>query len=375
MSQHANIIRATMLGMFLLAASSAGLAAQSLDRLEIHGSLNEAYGRSDTLGVFGIPKKGTSDYRTFTLQGRYTLNDNDQLVAQLFNRRLGTSALAGAISDVTMQWAYWQHKSGDWTFKAGRNPLPRGLYNETRYIGTVHPFYRPSFELQQDAFDAVDGAVVSYRHELPGGIEFEQHAFGGGSENRTLATTATSLDVRVARTENLFGGQTYFNLPIANTRLGAYLTRYNFEQSTGSGYRTQTIFSAETTPIERLKLSTEHMHIDGHGPSNDNRSGYFQGEFKLTDRFAVAAQHSYTSRMLFFANSDLNFVFPETKTDGGSIIYTLTNNAVLKFEHHWRAGWNFDSYTPVVATQTPTSVTLTPKSHARYYLVSLAASF
>lgn len=375
MSIHANMSRAMTLGVFLLAALTTASSAQSLDRLEIHGSLNEAYGRADTLGVLGIPQAGTSDYRTFTLQGRYSISENDQLVAQLFNRRLGTSPLASSISDVMMQWAYWQHRDGDWTLKVGRNPLPRGLSNETRYIGTVHPFYRPSFELQQDAFDAVDGAVVSYRHELPGGIELEQHVFGGGSENRTVATTSTGLDVRVARTENLFGGQTYFLLPVWNTRLGAYLTRYNFNQATTKGYRTQTIFSAETTPIERVKLETEHMHITGWGPNNDNRSGYFQGTVKASDRVAFAAIHSYTSRMLFFNDPSLNFVFPETRDQAGSINYSLTHNAVLKFEHHWRAGWNFDTATPVVASQTPTSVTLYPKSYARYYLISLAASF
>jgi hypothetical protein len=373
---HANMSRAKLLGMFLLLALAPAASAQSLDRLEIHGSLNAAYGRADTLGVFGVPQTGTSDYRTFTLQGRYTLSDKDQLVAQLFNRRLGTSALAGAISDVTMQWAYWQHRSGDFTFKAGRNPLPRGLSNETRYIGTVHPFFRPSFELQQDAFDAVDGAVVSYRHELVDGVvELEQHVFGGGSENRTVATTATGQEVRVARTENLFGGQTYLNFPVGNSRLGAYYTRYNFNQATTKGYRTQVMLSAEATPIERVKLETEHMRITGWGPSNDNRSGYFQGTFKVADRVSLGAQHSYTSRMLFFSNPDLNFVFPETKSDGGSVIYTLTNNAVLKFEHHWRAGWNFDTPTPPIASQTATDVNLNPKSHARYYLLSLAASF
>jgi hypothetical protein len=374
-SSHPVLRTALRSALVLLATVSGTLSGQSIDRLEIHGSLNAAYGRADTLGVFGVPQTGTSDYRTLTLQGRYAINENDQIVAQLFNRRLGTSPLASAISDVTMQWAYWQHRAGDLTFKAGRNPLPRGLSNETRYIGTVHPFYRPSFELQQDAFDAVDGAVLSYRKRLYEGIELEQHVFGGGSENRTIATTSTGLEVRVARTENLFGSQTYLRLPVANARIGAYLTRYNFNQATTKGYRTQTIFSAEATPLERVKLETEHLRITGHGPNNDNRSGYFQGTFKVAERVSLCAQHSYTSRMLFFGNTDLNFVFPETKSDGGSIIYSLNNNAVLKFEHHWRAGWNFDTATPSIATQNATVVTLTPKSHARYYLLSLAASF
>lgn len=372
---HRSVSLPVCAALLLACAGSRSLSAQSIDRLELHGAINAAYGRAHELPVFGIPVAGTSDYRTFTIQGRYTLNPKDQLVAQLFNRRLGSSPLAGAISDVTMQWAYWQHREGDFTFKAGRNPLPRGLVNETRYIGTMHPFYRPSVELQLDAFDAIDGAVLSYRHDLPHGMEIEQHGFGGGSENRSIATTTNGQDVRVARTENMFGGQTYLRLPVMNMRLGVYGARYNFVQTSGRGYRTNVMYSAEATPVERLKLETEHGRLTGHGPNNDNRSGYFQGTLRVADRLSLGAQHAYTSRMLFFSNPGLNFVFPEVKTDGGSIIYSLTQNAVLKLEHHWRAGWQFDSATPPIASQTATTVTMTPKRHGRYYLLSVAASF
>jgi hypothetical protein len=362
--------------LVLVAGASSAAQAQTVpDRLELHGALNVGYGRAQDFQVLGIPLAGTSDYRVFTLQGRYSLDDNDQIVAQIFNRRLGKSPLAGAISDVTMQWAYWQHKTGDFTFKAGRNPLPRGLSNETRYIGTVHPFFRPPVELQQDAFDAIDGAVASYRKDAANGVGFEQYAFGGGSENRAIATTSTGQEVRVARTENMFGGQSYLRLPVANARFGAYGARYNFVQATSSGYRTNVILSAEATPIDRLKLETEHGRITGHGPNNDNRSGYYEGTLRLTDRLSVAGQNAYTNRMLFFTNSNLNFVLPEVRTNGASAIIALTSNAVLKFENHWRRGWSYDTPTPPVAAQTPTSVTLAPELHSRYYLISLAASF
>jgi len=376
MSSHVSLRRATTLALLLLASVTPSLTAQgSLDRLELHGALNAAYGRASELPVFGVPLTGTSDYRTLTLQGRYTLSDKDQIVAQVFNRRLGASPLAGAISDVTMQWAYWQHRAGAFTVKAGRNPLPRGLSNETRYIGTMHPFYRPSVELQLDAFDAIDGAVLGYRHQLPYDIEFEQFAFAGGSENRSIATTAAGQENRVARTENMFGGQSYFRLPVANARIGAYVARYNFVQAASRGYRTNVLLSAEATPVSRLKLETEHGKLTGHGPNNDNRSGYFQGTLRTFDRFAIAGQHAYTSRMLFFGNPELNFVFPEVKTNGVSGIVTLSPNAVLKLEQHWRRGWQFDAATPPIASQTATTVTLNEKRKARYYLVSIAASF
>lgn len=367
--------RAMPLALLLVATFASMAAAQSIsDRLEFHGSLNAGYGRSSELPIYGLPLTGTSDYRVFTLQGRYALTDDDQIVAQVFNRRLGTSPYASALPDVTMQWAYWQHRMGDFTVKFGRNPLPRGLVNEVRYIGTVLPFYRPSTEMQGEAFDAIDGVVGSYHRELPYGMEWEQHAFAGGSENRSTANTTTGQELRIARTENMYGGQSYLRLPVANMRFGAYIARYDFVQPTSRGDRVNYILSGESS-IDRLKLVVEHGRYTGHGPNNDNRNGYQELTVRLHNRFSVAGQHAYLNRMLFFNNSDLNFVYPEVSTKGASAIFNLTANSVLKFENHWRNGWNFDVPTNPVASQTATDVTLSPMRHTRYYLVSVAASF
>jgi hypothetical protein len=367
--------RATLLALFVMAASPIAAMAQGLpDRLELHGSLNAGYGRSSELPTYGLPTTGTSDYRVFTLQGRYTLGDKDQIVAQVFNRRLGTSPYAGALPDVTMQWAYWQHRQSDFTVKFGRNPLPRGLVNEVRYIGTLLPFFRPSTEMQGEAFDAVDGVVLSYRHPLAFGMELEQHAFAGGSENRSIANTTAGQDIRLARTENMRGGQTYLRLPVANTRLGAYIAVYDFVQTTSRGDRVNYILSGETT-IDRLKLVAEHGRYTGHGPNNDNRNGYQEATIRLHDRFSIAGQHAYLSRMLFFSDPNLNFVYPEVDSKGASMIFGLTPNSVLKIENHWRKGWSFDVPTNPVASQTATEVTLSPSRYTSYYLVSVAASF
>jgi hypothetical protein len=373
---HALTRPAWRIALGLLVISSGTALAQGIpDRLELHGSLNAAYGRSHELPVIGIPTTGTSDYRVFTLQGRYALTENDQIVAQVFNRRIGTSPLAAAVADVTMQWAYYQHRAGDFTFKVGRSPLPRGFENETRYIGTVHSFFRPSVEVQQDAFDAFDGAVVSYRHELGLGVELEQHGFAGGSENRVVATTLAGQEVRNQRTENMYGGQTVLRLPFAGARLGVYGARYDIKTATTAGSRTNVFYSAEVTPIDRLKLESEYSRTSGVGPSNDTRAAYVEATLRLHDRFSIAGQHSILDRMLFFANTDMNFVLPDVKDDGASAIFHLTNNSVLKVEHHWRSGWTYDVPMAPVASQTATDVTLSPRRNARYFLVSVAASF
>lgn len=361
-----------------LAALTAPLrpaAAQSAfgDRLEFHGALNAAYGRASDLAIFGVPKEGTSDYRVVTLQARYKLGERDAFVAQVFNRRLGTSPLAGAIPDVTMQWAFYQRRQGDFTFKAGRNPLPRGLMNEVRYIGTVLPFYRPPIEVQQEAFDAIDGAVVTYRRAL-GPVELEQHVFGGGSEFRAIATTANGPEVRLARTDNMFGGQTYLTLPVAGLRFGAYGARYEFRQRTGVGYRSNWVFSGEST-IDRLKVQAELSRITGHGPANDNRGGYVLASYRLHDRLSVAGQRAWIDRKLYPTNLALSQMYPEVRTNGAAASIGLTSNAVLKFEHHWRRGYSFDTPVTVLSAQTPSAVTFAPPGRSRYFLASVAVAF
>ncbi len=128
-------------------------------------------------------------------------------MGQLLNRRFGSSPLAGALNDVTAQWAYWNHKfefaGAKGTAKVGRTPLPRGLLNEVRYIGSVLPFFRPSMDSYSDAFDALDGAVLSMRKPI-GDFSLEAHGFFGGSDWRSVVTTSTGQDVRVQRMENYY---------------------------------------------------------------------------------------------------------------------------------------------------------------------------
>ncbi len=193
--------------------------------------------------------------------------------------------------------------------------------------------------------------------------------------NRATANTvANGQELRIARTENMYGGQTFLRLPVANARLGAYAARYDLVQPKSRGDRVNIILSGEAT-VDRLKLQAEHGRFTGHGPNNDNRNGYQEATLRLLNRLSVAGQHAYTNRMLFFTDSDLNFVYPETSTKGASVIFGLTNNSVLKLENHWRNGWSFDVPTNPIASQTATSVTLSPIQHARYYIVSVAASF
>lgn len=363
----------------LLSLSALPAAAQDIaDRITWHASLNAGYGRSSDLPTLGIPLKGTTDYRIFTFQSRVKISDKDEFVAQFLNRRFGNSPLAGAINDVTAQWAYWNHKfeAGDakGTVKVGRTPLPRGLLNEVRYIGSVLPFFRPSMEAYSDAFDALDGASVSIRKPL-GKFSLEAHGFGGGTDWRSVVTTSTGQDVRVQRMENYYGSQLYLDVPFANIRLGAHAARMEVRTPTTKGMMTNTLVSAQSQ-FSRFTLRAEQSNLNGFTPARDNHHKYFQAIAQVSDRWQVAGEHTISRSRLFFSTPGLRSVLPSVTSTGGAAIFTVAPGTQLKFEHHWRAGYVFDAnVATTLSASSATGVVLAPERSTRYWIASLATSF
>lgn len=372
-------LSATAAGIVLLVSASQTLPAQDItDRITWHASLNAGYGRSSELQTLGIPLKGTTDYRIFTFQSRYRIDDRNEFVAQFLNRKYGSSPLAGAINDVTAQWAYWNHKfdvgSAQGTLKVGRTPLPRGLLNELRYIGTVQPFYRPSMEVYSDAFDALDGSVVSLRKSIVGGASLEGHAFFGGSDWRSIVTTANGLEARIQRMENFYGSQLYLDIPFANIRLGSYASRMEVRTSTTKGMMTNTMVSAQSQ-FSRFTLRAEQSNLNGFTPSRDNHHKYFQAIAQVTDRLQIAGENTISRSRLFFTNPALRAVLPSVTSYGAASILSIAPGTQLKFEHHWRAGYVFDSNVATVASQVPPTVVLAPERSTRYWILSVATTF
>lgn len=361
-----------------LALASTSLSAQELtEKLTWHASLNAGYGRSSDLPTLGIPLKGTSDYRIFTLQTRYKLTDRDEFVGQLLNRRFGASPLAGALNDVTAQWAYWNHRfdigNATGNFKAGRTPLPRGLLNEVRYIGTVQPFFRPSMEAYSDAFDALDGATVSLRKPL-GDFSIEAHGFFGGSDWRSVVTTSTGQDVRIQRMENYYGSQLYLDVPFANIRLGAHAARMEVRTATTRGMMTNTFVSAQSQ-FSRFTVRAEQSNLNGFTPSRDNHHKYFQAIAQVTDKLQLAGEHTISRSRLFFTTPGLRSVLPSVTSSGAAAIFALAPGTQVKFEHHWRAGYVYDANVSTLRSQSASAVVLAPERSTRYWIASLATAF
>jgi hypothetical protein len=355
--------------------AAAPLAAQTYDgdRLSVHGSLNAGYGRSSRLPVLGIPTSGTADYRIATLQVRYAFAEKDQFVVQVLNRRVGASPLRTAVDDVSAQWAFWQHRAGALSLKVGRNPFPRGLLNEARYIGTLFPFFRVSAEFTGDAFDAVDGVVASYRRPLAGDWAVEGHAMGGGTENRSVRATADALTARNSRANNLVGGQLYVDAPFG-VRLGVHGTRYERvdQASEQRGYRAFYAYSAQLDR-PRYLVRSEYVRETGHGPASDIGTAYAQGVARASGRVHLAAEHTYQRQRVFPAGAPSADV-ESVRSTGAAVNLIVGPAAVLKLEHHWRRGYTFDAYTPPTRPLDGATA-VNPQSRTTYWIASAAVSF
>ena len=144
-----------------LLPAAAQAQSSALEKLSIHGYMSQGYVQSSEMPFSGIPTDATGDYRTAALQFRYAISDNGSAVVQIRHRRLGTSPLQGIEPDVSLNWAYYQQRFGSASLKVGKLPIPRGIYNEVRAVGTILPFYRAPVNTYIEGYETVDGASLA----------------------------------------------------------------------------------------------------------------------------------------------------------------------------------------------------------------------
>ena len=362
----------------LLAATivhSAPAAAQGTESpIEFHAALNTAVGKAKNLPIVGIPTYATFDYRTAMLQFRYKMTDKDQFVLQLLNRRLGTSPLQAAIPEVSMQWAYWQRKGSLGALKIGRAPMPRGIFNEIRFVGTVLPFFRPSFEIYGEGRETVDGAVFTRRQPLGNGFSFDISAFGGSNEVRTQVITATGNSIRAFRGNNLKGVQGWLNLPFGETRIGGFYADYHINSDTARGTRGEILYSAESRIIPRTVVRGEALRVYGIGPNQDRKSYSTEAVATVTEKIDVSAQYSMTDNRIFQRAPLLNVNVTATTDIAFGGTYRIGGGALVRLEHHRVKGYAFDRFVPLL-TNVGGQPVIAPPSSGSYWLGSFAVSF
>jgi hypothetical protein len=382
---HRTILAAALLTSAATITLAAPLAAQD-DRFSFHGSINAGVGKSDGLGVFGIDKDGTTDYRAIAMLFGYKTSENGRVVTQLLHRRIGTSPLSASEPAVGVVWGFYEHRfDNGTTVKLGRNPLPRGIFNEVRFIGTLLPFYRNGTTVYGETLEYIDGVVASRTFELNDQWKLESSAFAGGFDVRAVLPGATGSSVVQLRAENSAGTQLWLHTPIEGVRFGAFVN--NYQQTPRASLPEASRPSRTTTTLYSFDANREHGFVRAEYTAFDGRTAgqkthydgwYVLGGVKPSERLTFAVEYAASNNRVNLPAPVEPLTLPVAKDLGIGAAWAVTPALVFKLEGHRQEGYSFDSPVPTIVPPTsgpPFRATLAPASKAFYGLASVAVSF
>ena len=357
-----------------LAASSA--AAQQGEKLSIHGYLTQGYAVSDSALIMGIPKAGTTDYRRAALLLRYASTDQDNFVIQMAHRRLGESPSMAFESDVKVDWAFYEHQFGTQTrLRVGKNPIPFGIYNETRYVGTQIPFYRAPYAFYHEGIytsETVDGVTLMQPLFSESSFAMEASAYAGSFSYLDFATipvvgptgvTFTYQGQRV-RAQSAVGGQLWISTPIEGLRIGGGGQRYTVpnaffqpRKTSFDGYH-----AAMDAKFERFYARSEFRHVDAKKLIHYD-GWYTQGGVAVTSRLSLGAQAERASYHVMSATNSYKVSF--VHDDAAVVSWMVSPNLVVKMEGHQTNDFNVEGV----------SNPLGKPLEGRYFISSLSVAF
>lgn len=351
-------IRCTlMLALFTAVIAAPGRAqTPSESPFSIYGFVTQGLGVTASLPIMGLPTTGTADYRAVALQARFRVDDKSSVVTQVSHRRLGESALAALEPPLELDWAFYRRSIGPVSVSVGRVPIPRGLYNEIRDVGTLLPFYRAPAFLYADGTEAVDGVTATTRMDF-GRWAVEANVYAGGMEWKAVAAD-TVVTAFAVRSERNAGTQLWLYTPITGVRAGvSYL---NFEDDiSDSGRSTMWIGSLE---LDRDRWMVRSEVTDVTLAGLDIVSGYVHGRFKITPEVHVMGQYE---------QADIDMTVPvalgwtEMKDGALGVAYAPSSQLVFKLEGHRAEGYMFDVPMNRFA----------PPSRTNYAILSMSVSF
>jgi len=373
--------------IFLTLALAAGLAPRGaaaqtdfVDRFSIHGAINMGYGKSDNAQAFGINKDGTTQYRAVVLQFGYKIDDNDRVVTQLLHRWNGNSPLNTIEKDFFPIWAFYEHAFDNGVkVKLGRAPLPRGLFNEVRFIGTLLPFYRVGRTVYGETLEQIDGVVVSKPWDL-GAWRVETYGFAGGFDLRAVLADQNGTTVLNNRLENSIGTQVWINTPLEGVRLGAYLHSYQptpkyTEPDSLRGHPTTTsMFSAEAV-FQRAFVRGEFSRFQSEGHKQYG-AWYAQVGVKPLSQLTVAAE--YQEAVFRVEPGPLPpLMLPLSKELTVGFTWARSANVSFKLEGHQIRGYDYDTAVPTIIPPVgpPFVAGIAPATKTNYILASVSVAY
>jgi hypothetical protein len=339
------------------------------------------YGKSDNLPTFGIDKDGTTEYRAVALQFGYKIDDNDRVVTQFLHRRNGNSPLNAIEPDFFPVWAFYEHAFENGVkVKLGRTPLPRGLFNEVRFVGTLLPFYRVGRAVYGETLEQLDGAVVSKPLDV-GQFRIETYAFAGGFDLRALLPDPNGAIVYKQRMESSFGTQVWVNTPIDGVRVGGYVHSYQgtphlTRPDSLRGDRTLTWTASAEAAFARGFVRGEMTNFATGGNRTYN-GWYGQAGIKPVEQLTIAAEYQEATFRVDLPAPVPAIDVPMTKELTIGFTWARSPNVAFKLEGHRVTGYDFDTAVPTIVPPAgpPFVASLAPASKSHYILASVAVAF
>ena len=340
--------------------------------LSVHGYVTQGYGASSGVHFYGLRSQGSSDFRLAALQVRYD-RDQDGLLIQLNNRRLGESKIPDFESSVNVNWAFYERHtaSGGTTLKVGRIPVPRGIYNELRNVGTVLPMYRaPIIFYDEGAYfsETIDGGVLQhgFRDGKPWSVDASLYA--GGWSLLAYDQSGDEFTIGRVRADNAVGTQVWLNTPLDGVRVGAAAQTYKWKAIDDQGaiaarqdvWELQGSLDASfTRAFLRAETLLQNYETD------DYYANYLQLGAAVTPKLWLVGLGEYAYERNWVATSETYPVnFDWHKTAGLAVNYHVTPQFVVKAEHHWNKGIQVEQAATPLAPPT-----------FRYFILSASASF
>lgn len=337
-----------------------------LSKLSVHGYVSQAYAVSDEHQIFGIPTGGTTDYRDLALQLRYDQDPRNVFVVQFRQERFGDSPLSDLRDDVELDWAFYQRKVSDsFSFKAGRIPLPMGIFNEARGAGTTFPFFRPSNEFYEGEYTSktLEGILGSFSFDAPRGWSVDAEGYFGQWRLYQRAYRSE------ADAKNGFGGQVWLNTPLSGLRFGAGAYRCTVDQLLPGGLGTYTsdylmVHGSVEADLDRWLLAAEYLtgNLDTGGTYD---AFYLQGGVYLSRKLSAHARAAFAE--LALPHDGLPpYNAPVSDDLALALNYAIHPALLLKLEGHINEG--------LLNEEMPHNIYAAPV-RTRYLIASIAATF
>jgi hypothetical protein len=334
------------------------------DRLTINGFISQAYGGASDYPIYGLTTEGTGDYRAVALQARFAITSSDFIVAQVNHRALGNSVLAALDEEVELAWAFYQKRIWGNSIRVGRVPMPRGIFNEIRNVGTILPFYRASKAFYSEGVETVDGVSIGRSFDLPLGFGFDAYAYGGSFDLRVEVVTQSGLQAVEEPVEDVYGSQLWLNTPITGARVGG---GYIVSKMKNSG-SDQDDFDMWTVSAEavRDRYFVRGEYLKATQQNTIEYVGYYgQAGVNLWKGLWANAQAEWNTNLVLDIPIPGGLEIDAITDYAYGLSYKVSPKLVIKGEYHQFEGYQVD--VPVDFMGDPVS--------NNFFMISVAAAF